>query len=64
MLILFCDFFQKKENPTVVVIGAQAHGPIEVDYTEETISISEYPLSAALACTKICSAFEDAWGIH
>ena len=48
----------------MIVIGAQAHGPIEVDYTEENIAISQYPLSAALACTKICSAFEDAWGIQ
>lgn len=35
-----------------------------VDYTEQDIAISEYPLSAALTCTKICSAFEEAWGIH
>ncbi|XP_075232736.1 ribosomal RNA small subunit methyltransferase NEP1 isoform X2 [Lycorma delicatula] len=33
------------------------------DYTEETISISNYPLSAALTCTKLCSAFEEMWSI-
>jgi rRNA small subunit pseudouridine methyltransferase Nep1 len=53
-----------EDSPLVVVIGAQAHGPADVDYTEESFSISQYPLSAALACTKIVSAFEEAWGIH
>ena len=37
---------------------------VTVDYTEQEIAISEYPLSAALTCTKLCSAFEEAWGIH
>ena len=36
---------------------------VEVDYTEQEIAISQYPLSAALTCTKICSAFEQAWNI-
>lgn len=36
---------------------------VEVDYTEEEVAISEYPLSAALTCTKVCCAFERAWGI-
>ena len=52
------------EDPVVVVIGAMAHGQTGADYVEETVSISQYPLSGALACTKICSAFEDKWGIH
>ncbi|XP_072043667.1 ribosomal RNA small subunit methyltransferase NEP1-like [Amphiura filiformis] len=51
------------EDPIVMVIGAMAHGKVDVDYTEEDISISNYPLSAALTCTKVCSAFEEAWGI-
>ena len=38
-------------------------GSIKVDYTEEDIRIGNFPLSAALTCTKLCSAFEDAWGI-
>ena len=38
-------------------------GSITTDYTEETISISNYPLSAALTCTKLCDAFEEAWGV-
>ncbi|XP_002735042.1 ribosomal RNA small subunit methyltransferase NEP1-like [Saccoglossus kowalevskii] len=52
-----------QDKPIVVVIGAMAHGKIDVDYTEEDISISNYPLSAALTCTKICTAFEESWGI-
>ena len=38
-------------------------GSIETDYTEENVRIGNYPLSAALTCTKICSAFEEAWGV-
>lgn len=68
-----------QDKPIVFVIGAMAHGRVSifilvlfillvlqvcVDYTEQDIAISEYPLSAALTCTKICSAFEEAWGIH
>jgi len=37
---------------------------VDADYVEETVSFSQYPLSAALACTKIVSAFEESWGIH
>ncbi|KAK6620963.1 hypothetical protein RUM43_011262 [Polyplax serrata] len=50
-------------EPVVVVIGAMAHGSVSVDYTENTFSISNYPLSAALTCTKLCSAFEEVWGV-
>lgn len=53
-----------EELPVVVVIGAMAHGQTGADYVEETVSISQYPLSGALACSKICSAFEQKWGIH
>ena len=36
---------------------------IEPDYTSEEVSISNYPLSAALTCAKLCGAFEERWGI-
>lgn len=52
------------DSPVVIVIGAMAHGAVDADYVEDNISISQYPLSAALACTKICSAFEESWGIQ
>lgn len=53
----------KNNEPIVVVVGAMAHGKVDPEYSEEKISISNYPLSGALACTKLCSAFEDVWGI-
>ncbi|XP_062395182.1 ribosomal RNA small subunit methyltransferase NEP1 [Sardina pilchardus] len=52
-----------EEGPAAVVIGAFAHGAVDVDYTEKTVSISNYPLSAALTCAKMCSAFEEVWGV-
>lgn len=51
------------EEPVCIVVGAIAKGAITTDYTEDNISISNYPLSAALTCSKICDAFEQAWGI-
>ncbi|KAI1885806.1 hypothetical protein AGOR_G00207580 [Albula goreensis] len=52
-----------EEGPATLVIGAFAHGSVNVDYTEKTVSISNYPLSAALTCAKLCSAFEEVWGV-
>nr|CAB3242488.1 ribosomal RNA small subunit methyltransferase NEP1-like [Phallusia mammillata] len=51
------------DKPMAFVIGAMAHGAIDESYTEKTISISNYPLSAAITCTKVCGAFEEKWGI-
>lgn len=51
------------DEPLAIIVGAFAHGVLNVDYTEDVISISNYPLSAALTCTKLCSAFEEVWGI-
>jgi len=51
------------EEPICIVVGAIAKGSISTEYTEENISISNYPLSAALTCSKICDAFEQAWGV-
>ncbi|XP_072106323.1 ribosomal RNA small subunit methyltransferase NEP1 [Mobula birostris] len=50
-------------DAAVLVVGSFAHGSIDVDYTERQVSISNYPLSAALTCSKICNAFEAAWGV-
>lgn len=58
------ELVPKDDKPIVVVIGAFAHGNVEVDYTEESISISKFPLSAALTCTKICNAFEEVWNVE
>ncbi|XP_059487320.1 ribosomal RNA small subunit methyltransferase NEP1-like isoform X2 [Neocloeon triangulifer] len=51
------------EEPIAIVVGAMANGKVTTSYTEEDISISNYPLSAALTCTKLCSAFEETWGV-
>ncbi|KAJ8005169.1 hypothetical protein DPEC_G00143850 [Dallia pectoralis] len=51
------------DGPAAVVVGAFAHGAVNVDYTDKTVSISNYPLSAALTCAKMCSAFEEVWGV-
>ena len=51
------------DQPVVFVIGAMAKGSVNVDYNEDTISISSYPLSAALTCAKVCAAFEEKWNV-
>jgi rRNA small subunit pseudouridine methyltransferase Nep1 len=54
-----------KENkkPVVFVIGAVSVGSPEVDYIDECICISNYSLSAACCCSKICDAFEELWKV-
>ncbi|XP_053548798.1 ribosomal RNA small subunit methyltransferase NEP1-like [Bombina bombina] len=51
------------DNPVLLVVGAFAHGAVNVGYTERCVSLSQYPLSAALTCAKICTAFEEVWGV-
>ncbi|KAL6264582.1 hypothetical protein P5V15_004684 [Pogonomyrmex californicus] len=51
------------EDPIAIVVGAMAHGQVKTDYIEETFAISNYPLSGALTCSKLCTAFEEVWGI-
>lgn len=58
-----CRELVPKDEPIVMVIGAMAHGKVEVDYSEDVISISNYPLSAALTCAKLCTAFEEVWDV-
>ena len=53
-----------KDEPVVFVIGAMAHGKVDCDYVEKEYSISNYPLSAALTCAKVCSAFEEVWNVE
>ncbi|XP_057554307.1 ribosomal RNA small subunit methyltransferase NEP1-like isoform X2 [Hippopotamus amphibius kiboko] len=50
-------------DPIVFVVGAFAHGQVDVEYTEKIVSISSYPLSAALTCAKLTTAFEEVWGV-
>ena len=53
----------KDDNAAVFIIGAFAHGQIDIDYSNVTLAISNYPLSAACVAGKVCSAFEDLWGV-
>lgn len=49
--------------PLVFVVGAFAHGQIDTTYVDETLAISQYPLSAAYALSRITNAMEIKWGI-
>lgn len=51
------------DRPVVFIVGAFAHGHFKVDYTENYISISDYPLSAACCLSKLTNALEDHWDI-
>ncbi|KAK9291000.1 hypothetical protein L1049_009183 [Liquidambar formosana] len=48
----------------VFVVGAMAHGKIDKEYTDDFISISDYPLSAAWCIFRICEALHLKWKIH
>ena len=50
-----------KDQPVVFFIGAMAHGEDNWvdDIVDDKISISEYPLSAAVACSKLVRVFDD-----
>ncbi|XP_057557729.1 ribosomal RNA small subunit methyltransferase NEP1 isoform X2 [Hippopotamus amphibius kiboko] len=43
--------------------GPQKLLKVDVEYTEKMVSISNYPLSAALTCAKLTTAFEEVWGV-
>lgn len=47
----------------VFVVGAMAHGKVDVDYIDDFIAISGYPLSAARCIARICDAMEEKWNI-
>lgn len=54
-------------QPIVFVIGALAHGSIVKhceDFLTRVVSISNFPLSAAQTCARICTAFEDEWNVE
>lgn len=45
------------------VVGAMSKGDLNIDYHNDTVSISKYPLTAGIVCSKICTAFEKAWDV-
>lgn len=48
----------KLNKPVVFVVGAISTGDLNIDYNEDSISVSSYPLSAAVVCSKLCNSFE------
>ncbi|EJW84486.1 hypothetical protein WUBG_04606 [Wuchereria bancrofti] len=61
-----CTQFAKSagNKPIAVVIGGFAKGKTTVDYTEEEVKLSNFPLSAALMCSKLTSSFEEVWKVE
>lgn len=55
--------FPNTDEPCVLVVGSHANGPASVDWTEKTIAVSQYPLSAAYALGRMLHAFEARWNI-
>lgn len=54
-----------EDKNIVVAVGSMAHGTDDFadSYVDEKISISDYSLSASVACGKITCAVEEMWGI-
>lgn len=54
-----------KDHTLAVFVGAMAHGKDSFadDVVDEKISISEYSLSASVACGKFCCALEEFWDV-
>ncbi|CZR57829.1 nucleolar essential protein 1 [Phialocephala subalpina] len=55
----------KEDESICVFVGAMAKGSDNFadQFVDEKISISNYSLSASVACSKFCHAAEDVWGI-
>jgi rRNA small subunit pseudouridine methyltransferase Nep1 len=53
----------KKEMNILYVIGAMAHGKVALDWADEELKISSFPLSASVVCHRICSAYETLYDI-
>lgn len=52
-----------KSNNVAFVVGAISKGDVNIDYNTDTISISSFPLSAGIVCSKICTAAEKCWDV-
>lgn len=50
-------------KPVVFVVGAMSTGDLNIDYSEDSVSVSSYPLSAAIVCSKLCTSFEKIYDI-
>jgi rRNA small subunit pseudouridine methyltransferase Nep1 len=54
-----------ESHSIAVFVGAMARGPDNLAdaYVDQKISISDYSLSASVACGKFCCAMEELWDI-
>ena len=52
-----------KSNNVAFVVGAISKWDVNIDYMTDTISISSFPLTAGIVCSKICTAFEKCWDV-
>jgi len=51
------------DSQVVLVVGALAHGTIDLAYVETLFSVSQYSLSASYCISRITNAFEHKWNI-
>ncbi|CAM9019127.1 hypothetical protein WICANDRAFT_28725 [Wickerhamomyces anomalus NRRL Y-366-8] len=62
------DYVEKldQDESICVFVGAMARGKDNFadEFVDEKIGLSDYPLSASVACSKFCHGCEDAWGIY
>jgi rRNA small subunit pseudouridine methyltransferase Nep1 len=52
-----------KGMPVIFVVGCMSQGDLDIDYSNDSISVSSYPLSAAVVCSKLCNSFEKVWDV-
>lgn len=54
-----------EDESICVFVGAMARGKDSFadEFVDEKIGLSDYPLSASIACSKFCHGCEDVWGI-
>ncbi|CCH58320.1 hypothetical protein TBLA_0A05270 [Henningerozyma blattae CBS 6284] len=61
------DYMKKLDDDEsiCVFVGALARGKDNFadEFVDEKVGLSNYPLSASVACSKFCHGAEDAWGI-
>lgn len=58
------DFFKESaSNKFVVFLNANQKGDDIFEDAEFLLKLSEYPLSSFVCCTKVCSLFEQVYGI-
>ncbi|CEP21275.1 NEP1 [Cyberlindnera jadinii] len=67
-LIRVQDYVAKldEDESICVFVGAMARGKDSFadEFIDEKVGLSDYPLSASVACSKFCFGCEDAWGIY